>query len=512
MQVTVHKQLSIENKQPNKEINYYSLSERLMSKGLIQEDQLAVAKIHKRHKLNLLGEILVELGFIDSWALQGVLSEHTGYPAIDLRHQFIDAKLSQYLSEQETRQYRLLLFAQIQNALHIAMADPEDIFAKDTLRGLFPSTPLVYYHADPLQIQRWCDQLYASEQKRFSTEEDIILLAQQILYQAVESTASDLHLQPEGSIIKVRLRLDGLLYLQQTLHRDLWAGLASRLKIMSGLDIAETRRPQSGRFSHGIQGREIHFRVSTHPTHYGESLAIRILDPAKGLKTLEDLGFTEEQITWLTQNIVSPEGMLVFCGPTGSGKTTSLYALLQAIDRERRHVVTLEEPIEYVIPGVRQTEIQHEDVLSYAEGIRSLMRQDPDVIMIGEVRDEKTAHMALRAALTGHLVLTTVHAATAHEAMQRLQDLGIAASQLSLVVRGIIAQRLVRTFCAACWGDGCPKCANNGYKGRCVVAEILAHSESQQWVLQSTFQQHAQSLVEAGMTTLQEIMRVIGKL
>lgn len=450
----------------------HRLREKLVARGLVTPDQLAAALIHQRHKHKLLGETLVDMGFVsDFLALQQLLAEHTGYPFIDLNTTLI--KTDSYLTYTFAVQHRLILFDFQENVFHCAMADPEDIFAKDALRSLYPEKNFVYYHADPRQVLQALARSYPKAQTVSSPEMEIVQLVETLFLAAVQAEASDIHLQPEEAVVQVKFRCDGLLQPHHVLHKSLWAAVCVRLKIISRLDIAESRRPQSGHFVFQCYGRDINFRVSTHPTLHGENIVVRILDPAKVVLDLEALGFNELHLKSLRKMIQAPQGLIILSGPTGSGKTTTLYALLSSLDTQKYHIATLEQPIEYTIRGIRQTEIMHPDVLSFANGIRSLLRQDPDVLMIGEVRDEETAKMALRAAMTGHLVLTTVHAADCLGVIRRLQDLGLSAESLIPNLVGVVSQRLVRKTCHSCQGKGCVACKDRGCAGRTVVAELL---------------------------------------
>lgn len=497
------------------------LQDKLLTRGYITPEQLQAALIQQHHKPQLLGEILVQLGFIDPWMLQQLLSEHTGYPAINLDTLALPKEISPYLSRALALEHRMLIFAQEEEIIHVAMADPEDVFAKDVLRNQFPTiTPFHFYHAAPHQILQSIVRIYPPDEISFSSKDaEIIRLVEDLLLKALQANASDIHFQPEESIVSIKLRCDGLLQLGQPLHKNLWPALCVRLKILAQLDIAESRRSQSGHFSLQLYGHSINFRVSTHPTLYGENIVIRILNSIKVLLKLEDLGFSITQQALLTRLTKSPQGLIVLSGPTGSGKTTTLYALLASMDQQTRHITTLEQPIEYQLPGIRQTEIHSAEILSFAHGIRSLLRQDPDVIMVGEVRDEETAQMAVRAAMTGHLVLTTVHANDCPATIIRLLDLGVSLTSLANHLLCIVSQRLVRKICSACQGQRCETCHYSGYYGRTVVTTILPlTAEYAQTIAQGKVPHPSETLWQAGLqkvaqgvTTHAEILRVLGE-
>ncbi|MEI8295249.1 MAG: GspE/PulE family protein [Alphaproteobacteria bacterium] len=500
------------------------LREKLLNSKLITPEQLQAALVQQRHKQQFLGEILVNLGFIDSLVLQHMLAEHNGYPAINLDTLTFDEDVIVRLPRALAIQHRMLIFAEEKELSHIAMADPEDVFAKDALRNHFTaSTQFCYYHASPQQILQSIARAYPPEEGAFSQDAEVIRIIEDFLLKALRANASDIHFQPEESIISIKLRCDGLLQPGQPLHKNLWPALCVRLKILAGLDIAESRRPQSGHFACALYGRMVNFRTSTHPTLHGENIVVRILDPAKKLLNLEELGFDATQRALLTKLAGSPQGLIVLSGPTGSGKTTTLYTLLAGMDSHTRHIATLEQPIEYRLSGIRQTEIRDKEVLSFANGIRSLLRQDPDVLMIGEVRDEETAQMAVRAAMTGHLVLTTVHANDCLATITRLLDLGVPLPSLANHLLCTVSQRLVRKLCDSCQGQRCEVCQHSGYHGRTVVATMLpvtpeisremARGEMASSVIypQTSLWQAGLAKVAAGITTHAEILRAIGE-
>jgi type II secretory ATPase GspE/PulE/Tfp pilus assembly ATPase PilB-like protein len=320
-----------------------------------------------------------------------------------------------------------------------------------------------------------------------------------LLSDAVKRGASDLHFEPEQEFLRIRYRIDGVLRQVRSLHRNYWAALAVRIKVMSGMDIAEMRAPQDGRFSLSLYGRPIDFRVSTLPTTHGENIVLRVLDRQKGIVGLDDLGLHEDALSTLRIMIARPEGILMVTGPTGSGKTTTLYSLLMHLNDEGVNIMTLEDPVEYPMSLIRQTSINEAVKLDFANGIRTMLRQDPDIILVGEVRDEDTAEMAFRAAMTGHQVFTTLHTNSAVGAVSRLRDIGVSPEIMSGNIIGVIAQRLVRTLCPACKepyaptklerqllglhvteasptlyaARGCARCDQQGYKGRVALMEVL---------------------------------------
>ncbi|MGL4995865.1 MAG: GspE/PulE family protein, partial [Deefgea sp.] len=326
----------------------------------------------------------------------------------------------------------------------------------------------------------------------------VVRLIDALLADAVTRGASDIHFEPEQSFVRIRYRIDGVLRQIRALHKTYWPAMVVRLKVLATMNIAETRAPQDGRISLTLSGRPLDFRVSAQPTTWGENIVLRILDRQKGLVPLEELGLTDENLDALRLMIARPEGIILVTGPTGSGKTTTLYSILNHINSVAVNIMTLEDPVEYPIPQIRQTSVSEVSKMDFANGIRSMMRQDPDVILIGEIRDKDTAEMAFRAAMTGHQVYSTLHTNSAIGALPRLLDIGVLPDILSGNMIGIVAQRLVRTLCTFCREEyspddfekrllqidtssntriyravGCPKCEHQGYRGRMTVIEIL---------------------------------------
>ena len=508
------------------------LKQILLSQGLITPDQLQVAEDEQKRYPRFLGEILVDLNFLDSIQLQQALSQSTGLPYIDLSQTSVNPQALSLLPLETLQHYQAVPFAYDNNSqtLSVAMADPEHILWVDKLReGLhqhFKGCPTFrLYHADPQQIQVVIHHAYPTQV--LSAQDDTVTRVETILTQAVKAGASDIHFQPEEQFIRLRYRIDGLLQTEQTFHKQDWSGVAVRLKIMAGLDIAESRRPQSGRFDLRLAGHQVDFRLSIHPTLFGENIVVRLLDKDKSLLRLSELGFSQPHIDYLKKVSRLPQGMIIVSGPTGSGKTTSLYALFAEMDSHNRNIMTLEEPIEYHLPGIRQTEIKTGGILSFADGVRSILRQDPDVIFIGEIRDEATAKMALRSAMTGHLVIATVHSYDCYGVPARLVDLGLQPSLLAGHILCAVSQRLVRKICQRCQTKTCEDCHQTGYKGRSAVVEILPFDEDIDQIIanganrslikhhclkknQLTLWQDGQTKLRAGITTADELKRVLG--
>jgi len=442
--------------------------------------------------------------------------------------------------------------------LTVAMADVSDIEAQDLLaRHLPPQTilsPVLAKKSAILNILQSLNTPSNAMDVTQCTVGDKIInrFLHQIIAKAVQDRASDIHFQPEKFMIRVRYRRDGLLQTAQCFHTSFWQPLCIQLKILATMDIAETRRPQDGRFSLVIAGRTIDFRASSHPTVYGENLVLRILDQHQSLIALAGLGYSAHNLNSIERILEKPEGVIILTGPTGSGKTTSLYSMLANLDHEQINIMTLEEPVEYHLPHIRQSEVKEKTSFDFLAGMHSLLRQDPDVILIGEIRDEKTADMAIRAGMTGHRVFTTLHTVHALGTIYRLIELNVPISLLAGVLNGIVAQRLIRLLCPVCkiphtlspaeahknrlWPQidvfkpgGCEQCRFSGYHGRKAIAEVIvmdsdietmileraSHQELQKSLAHKGFRPISTDAIESvlkGETSLCEIHRVIGSL
>ncbi len=496
------------------------LGEKLMALGLISDDQLQVALTEQKSSKKLLGAILVEMGFITESALGEVLAESSGTQKFDPKATMLDSSVVRRIPKELAVRHKVIPVAYDNDTLQLAMADVYNVLAIDQVRRHMPrSTRIVPIYCTDSEILELIDQYYDYEISVDGILREIetgirdnakldgrqegyvnptVRLVNALLIDAIKSGASDIHFEPEGSFLRLRYRIDGQMRQVRSFHRDYWSAMAVRIKIMAGMNIAETRNPQDGRISYNVLGREVDFRVATQPTIYGENIVMRLLDKAKSLVPLSDLGFSEHNTSVLKKLIKRPEGIIIVTGPTGSGKTTTLYSVLSYINGIDVNIMTLEDPVEYQLPLIRQSNVREGTGLDFLTGIKSLMRQDPDIIFIGEVRDEDTALMAVRAALTGHQVYTTLHTNDALGAIPRLTDIGVPPHLLAGSLIGCLAQRLVRKLCKACkkpytaseeecrmlgvdaskpptiYGPGgCDKCNGKGYKGRTAVVEIL---------------------------------------
>ncbi len=498
------------------------LGELLVSKGLITRDQLRIALLEQRHTGKQLGRILRSLGFISEAVLREALSENLGHTSVDLSKVVADSAAIALIPKETAR--RLLALPLVlddsEARFTVAMANPNNLVAIDQLRQLLPpryevSTQLAaesdivhaidQYYGFELSIDGILHEIetgqidWASVQSTSAEySQPVVRLIDALLADAVRHGASDIHFEPEQSFVRIRYRIDGVLRQIRALHGTYWPAMAVRLKVMSTMNIAETRAPQDGRISLSLAGRPLDFRVSSQPTTWGENIVLRILDRQKGLVPLDALGLTDDNLNLLRLMIARPEGIVLVTGPTGSGKTTTLYSILNHINTPAINIMTLEDPVEYPIPMVRQTSINEAMKIDFASGIRSMMRQDPDIILVGEIRDRDTAEMAFRAAMTGHQVYSTLHTNSAIGAIPRLLDIGVLPDIMAGNIIGIVAQRLVRKLCPHCReayapdglekkllgldaqrnpmlyrATGCAHCAHQGYKGRLAVMELL---------------------------------------
>ena len=499
------------------------LGQVLIAKGILSEDQLRIALLEQMKSNQPIGKLLVSLGFVSEATLRDALSESLGKQSIELSNAIIDPSALKIVPREIAKRHHLLPldFDAERLRLTVAIADINDIVALDKVRALVEG-PLEIdtLLAGETEIDRSIDIAYGYELSidgilneietgeidfrglQASSDEysqPVVRLIDSILTDAVKREASDIHFEPESGFLRIRYRIDGMLRQVRSLHQSYWPAMAVRIKVMSGMNIAETRAPQDGRITLNMRGRQIDFRVSVQPTIHGENLVLRILDRQKGLVPLEGLGLTEHQLDQLKLMIARPEGIILVTGPTGSGKTTTLYSILNHINSEGVNIMTLEDPVEYPMTLVRQTSVAEAAKLDFANGIRSMMRQDPDVILVGEIRDHETAEMALRAAMTGHQVYSTLHTNSSIGAIPRLLDIGVLPDIMAGNIIGVVAQRLVRRLCPHCktpyqaeahetrllCGDpdtprpvifrpcGCERCDFQGYRGRLAIMEIL---------------------------------------
>lgn len=504
------------------------LGDMLIEANKITHDQLNRALSEQKKKGEKIGKVLVEMGFIEEETLLKFLSWQLNVPVIDLSTVQIDKELIGLIPEDVLKKYKIMPVSKEFKVLSLAMVDPIDITVIDeviritrlevepiictesdldqTLNKIFSKSTLLkeaiqnLNEGELIKAKQEGLENISKIEKGNDTSEDkpVINFVNNLLIQANREAVSDIHLEPEEDIFRIRFRIDGVLHEVQSPPKKMELSIISRIKIMSKMDIAKTQIPQDGRFDMKIDGKELGFRVSSFPTHFGENIVIRILDKSTSNYGIEGLGLSEENEKILTSIIKKGCGFVLATGPTGSGKTTTLYALLKKINSIDKNIITIEDPIEYSIEMIRQSQINPKAGLTFGSGLRSILRQDPDVIMVGEIRDQETANIAIESSLTGHMVISTLHTNDAASAISRLIEMGNEPYLVASSLSAVIGQRLIRTICSKCKepytpseellenlgftsiekpilyeSKGCDYCKNLGYKGRTIILEVL---------------------------------------
>ncbi|RKY78162.1 type II secretion system protein GspE [candidate division KSB1 bacterium] len=502
------------------------LGEALIEKELISPIELKKALEKQRKTGKRLGEILIEEKLLSEDTLLEILSQKLNIPKVKIENQAVDSDTVQLIPYEIAKKHKLIPLFRVGNSLTIAMADPLDIYAIDTVRHL-TGMQIKVVLAGEKDVEQAIEKFYGGRhsldevirelkdqeeetqsvetldstisQADTETGASVVKIVNLILNQAISEGASDIHIEPDFKITRIRYRIDGILHDAFTPPKSLHNMIVARIKIMAELDVSEKRLPQDGGFQYRLNNKSIDLRVSILPTVRGEKVVMRILDKSSFLLKIEQMGFSESvRETWL-KLIKRSQGMILITGPTGSGKTTTLYAALNHINTPDKNIITVENPVEYNFPRINQVEVNVKAGLTFSAGLRSILRQDPDIIMIGEIRDLESAEIAVRAALTGHLVLTTLHTNDAPSAVTRLIDMGVEPFLVASSVQSVLAQRLVRTICNKCKqpyqlspemleqlnisesfkshtfyrGAGCRKCHYTGYKGRTAIHELL---------------------------------------
>ena len=504
------------------------LGERLLAHHVISEAQLRHALEIQPQSARPLGRVLVDLGVLDEDRLTAVLGEHLDVPVVDLRRQAVDAEVARLVPEEFARRHVVLPIGRRNGDLGVAMADPANLHLINDLRlitglGIVPHIAgrsdilanLSRIHSMGPRIHEVARSLEESRPRLASGRPTIFELSNvtasspaidivnMMITQGLRDRSSDIHIEPQKDYLRIRFRIDGVLQDVAHLPTATGAALASRIKIMADMDIVERRRAQDGQISLNVDGRELDIRVATIETIWGEKLVLRLLDRGRSLITLEQLGFSRVAYERFQAMLHSPYGMIIVSGPTGSGKTTTLYASIHQLDQQVRNIMTIEDPVEYTFDNINQSQINKLADISFANGLRAILRQDPDIILVGEIRDRETAEIAVQSALTGHLVLSSLHATDAVGALLRFIDMGIEGFLIASSVIAIVAQRLVRKVCDGCktphapsveeiqfaaslgrpvpaqlyHGVGCGRCNNTGYYDRLGVFEVLTMSE-----------------------------------
>jgi MSHA biogenesis protein MshE len=501
------------------------LGDMLVKEGYITAEQLQKAlSVQREQQVGKLGDILTDLGFITEALLMKALSEQLHLSVIDLKHYSINPELILRLPERIARRYRVALLDIAEDNYVVGMADPTDLVAYDELMRVLdkPFKISIVNEADLLRIfdiiyrkteeissfaEALKEELVHEEEKYEAVEvinaeaAPVVKLLDSIFEDAVQTGASDIHIEPDENQLRIRQRIDGVLQEHIIPGKEIIAALVLRIKLIANMNISEKRLPQDGRFNIKVKGHNIDVRVAVMPVHYGEAVVLRLLDQAKGILKLEQLGMEPSMMDKVRHLIHRPNGMILVSGPTGSGKTTTLYAILAELNDPHKKIITIEDPVEYVLPRINQIQVNALIHLTFSNVLRSTLRHDPDVIMIGEMRDEETVHIGLRAAMTGHLVLSTVHTNDAISSTVRLIDMGAEGFLVAGALLGVLAQRLVRKICDACiepytpdeheksWidgflgttehtfsfkqGKGCSRCGQSGYRGRTGIYEYL---------------------------------------
>ena len=552
------------------------LGDLLVQQKLISQEQLGEALEKQRQSGRKLGRVLIEHGFVSEDQISGAIARQLQIPFLDLRQIHVRPEIVRLLPEQLARRFRAIVLEQRENKVLLAMADPTDLFAFDEIinhlnrevelavvneGALLQFVDRVYRRTEEISelARNLTDDLGdevidfgALAATQSAEEAPVMRLLQTLFEDAMQVRASDIHVEPQERNLQIRFRIDGVLSIATEADRKIGPALIQRLKLMADLDIAEKRLPQDGRFILRLKQRSIDVRMSTIPTQFGESAVLRLLTGA-GQAGLADLGMRANHFERFSKLIHRPHGLVLVTGPTGSGKTTTLYAALSDLNTPERKILTVEDPVEYRLAGINQVQANDKIDLTFARALRAFLRQDPDIILLGEMRDAETAQIALRAALTGHLVLSTLHTNDAPSAAARLMDMGAPAYLLATSLAGIVAQRLVRKLCAACavpaqldshesaWlkhelsagedisalrqAKGCSHCNHTGYHGRQGIYELLEidaelatllnrgdtsafRIAAQQRLIGQTLRDEAMRLVREGLTSVAEAMRV----
>jgi len=559
---------------PRKKIR---IGDLLVEHKVISENQLVQALAEHKRSGHKLGRTLIELGFISEEQLLEFLSRQLQIPYIDLKHYKYKPDTVRLVPETTARRCRCIALDDSHESVLIGMADPTDIFAYDELTRVLKK-PIRQAVVREAELLRTIDSVYRKTEEISSLAEElseelsetdfdieqllqssdvseapVVKLLQSIFEDAVQVGASDIHIEPDEHVLRIRQRIDGVLNEQEMKERRIAGALVSRLKLMGGLDISERRLPQDGRFNIRIKDKSIDVRLSTMPIQHGESVVMRLLDQSGGNLDLATIGMPQRLLQRFRRNIHKPHGMVLVTGPTGSGKTTTLYGALTELNAAEKKIITVEDPVEYRLPRVNQVQVNTRIKLTFANVLRTALRQDPDIVLVGEIRDQETAEIAMRASITGHLVLSTLHTNDAVSTAIRLMDMGIPGYMVATSLEAIVAQRLVRRICESCatsyeptvqeraWlknilpeqadsiqlkhGTGCPHCNNTGYRGRIGVFELLELDDEMADALRRndssafaraaaanpnfrTLTQNALDDAITGITSLEEVLRV----
>lgn len=550
------------------------IGQLLLEAGLIDQRQLEEALLRQKQEPGKkLGDMLIDMGCINERDLMAALEKRLKVPYVDLGEVKVDGKAAALIGEELAKKYNVIPISIDGRNLTVATSDPMNFYAIDDIR-LATNMDVKVVLSAPSDIRSAVNTYYSTKQTEAAAEDlskafggdtgavgllsdtlgdridnaPVVRLVNSMIQQAVKLGASDIHIEPLEDKTRVRMRVDGVLQEQMTLAAAAHASIVTRLKIMGNMNIAEKRIPQDGRVETSIDGRPVDLRLSVLPTVTGEKVVIRVLGGNGSMVSVSDLGLSSANLELFHEIIKSPNGIILVSGPTGSGKSTTLYSILNAINKSGVNIITVEDPVEYRMPGINQVQVNPKAGLDFASGLRSILRQDPDIIMIGEIRDAETAQIAVRAAITGHLVLSTIHTNDSASTVTRLVNMGVEPYLVSSATVGVIAQRLVRRVCQRCkteytpadnerrllgldgdaklyHGTGCNFCDHTGYKGRIAIHEILLMNREMREMVDKelpadelraqaikdgtmTLQQSCRELVLNGTTTLDEMLRV----
>jgi MSHA biogenesis protein MshE len=561
------------------------IGDLLVKNGVITDQQLMHALAMQKKTGGKLGNTLVELGLVTPLQFHEFLASQLDLPFVDLKHYNYDPDTVKLLPETAARRFRAIVLKQEPSHLLIGVADPTDIYAYDELTRIFKQQirlAVVFEN----ELLKALDTVYRRTQEIVTIAEElgeelsqgdnaleqllaettvedapVVRLLSSLFEDAVQVGASDIHIEPDEKVLRIRQRIDGILHEQVMNERRIASALVSRLKLVSGLDISERRLPQDGRFNIRVKGRSIDVRLSTMPLQYGESVVMRLLDQSSGILQLDQVGMSPALLRRFRHQLHNPHGLVLVTGPTGSGKTTTLYGALNELNSTEKKIITVEDPVEYRLPRINQVQVYQKIGLDFARVLRAGLRQDPDIVMVGEMRDKETSDIALRAAMTGHLVLSTLHTNDSVSTALRLIEMGAEGYIVASSLRAVLAQRLVRRICESCrcayeldanstsWlkgytgrvtlptdvasrlrhGRGCPACGNTGYRGRIGIFELLEidfdladalrrndsaafATIAQQKTQFVSLSDNALTLALEGITTLEEVMRIAGQI
>ena len=553
------------------------LGELLVQQKLLSEAQLQLALAEQKRSGRKLGRFFVENGFVTEDEISGALAQQLNIPYIDLKYYNFNPDTVRLLPETQARRFRAIALEDRGGALLFGLADPTDLFAYDEISRivkrnielavvnegeLLQTIDRIYRKTEEItdfarELEQDLGDTYVDFGALGATagleEAPVVKLLQSVFDDATQVRASDIHIEPQEGRLQIRFRIDGVLHLQTESDIKIASALALRLKLMSGLDISEKRLPQDGRFAIKVKQQQIDVRISTMPTQYGESVVMRLLNQSGTTLKLDSIGMPPGMLERFRAILRRPNGLVLVTGPTGSGKTTTLYGALAELNTLERKLITVEDPVEYRLPGINQVQVNDKIELTFARVLRSALRQDPDVVLVGEMRDQDTAQIGMRAAMTGHLVLSTLHTNDAASTPIRLLDMGVPRYMVATSIQVVLAQRLVRIICASCseeyalkptdhawlkaelgdavdarrymYGRGCAHCSGTGYRGRTGVYEMLEMTEAvadaanhhdpahfmkaaQAQMAGQTLRRHAVALAAAGKTTVAEAMRI----